>query len=46
MSAAEYTRIRNMPLTDLRRLGAWELARFIEASSTLQRKMILQALSA
>lgn len=46
MSAAEYTRIRNLPLTELRCLGAWELVRFIEASSPMQRKMIQRALSA
>lgn len=44
MSATDYTRIRNMPLADLRKLGAWELARYIEASSPIQRQMILQAL--
>lgn len=46
MSAADYNRIRNMPLTDLRKLGAWELARYINASTPIQRQMILQALSA
>lgn len=46
MSAADYNRIRNMPLADLRKLGAWELVRYIEASSPVQRQMIVQALSA
>lgn len=45
MSAEEYTRIRQMPLSDLHRLGAWELVRFIEASSQLQRQLILKALA-
>lgn len=43
MSAAEYTRIRNTPLSDLRRLDAWEVARFIESISPLQRQMIMRA---
>lgn len=44
MSAAEYNRFRQMNLTDIRSLGAWELVRLIEASSPVQRQMILQAL--
>ena len=45
MSDAEYTRIRQMPLSDLRQMGAWEFARYFEASSQFQRKMILLALA-
>lgn len=45
MSHADYTRIRNMPLSNLSQLGAWELVRYIEASSKVQRQMILKALS-
>lgn len=45
MSDAEYTRIRQMKLSELRKLGAYELARFVEASNKVQRQMILQALA-
>lgn len=45
MSDADYTRIRKMPLSDLCQLGAWELMRYIEASSPLQRQMILKVLA-
>lgn len=44
MSSAEYNRIRNMPVTNLKQLGAYELQRFIEASSPVQRTMILKLL--
>lgn len=44
MSEAESTRIRQMSFTDLKKMGAYELQRFIEASSKVQRQMILQAL--
>lgn len=45
MSEVDYTRIRKMALSDLHQLGAWELVRYIEASSPLQRQMILKALT-
>lgn len=44
MSDAEYNRIRQTSFTNLKQMGAYELQRFIEASSPFQRKMILQAL--
>ncbi len=45
MSDADYTRIRKIPLSDIHQLGAWELVRYIEASSPVLRQMILKALS-
>jgi hypothetical protein len=46
MLDAEYTRIRQMPLSDLRQLGVWEFARYFESCTKFQRKMILLALGA
>ncbi|MHC8403507.1 hypothetical protein ACYZTX_29810 [Pseudomonas sp. MDT1-17] len=44
MSGTEYTRILETPLSDIRKMGIWAFARYFEASSPLQRQMILQAL--
>ncbi len=44
MSDADYTRIRNMPFSNLCQLGAWELVRYMEACSPFQRQMMLKAL--
>lgn len=46
MSDAEYTAIQAKPLRELRGLPFWQVIRFIERCSPLQRKMIVQALAA
>ncbi|WPE96038.1 hypothetical protein PQC53_31860 (plasmid) [Pseudomonas aeruginosa] len=44
MTPSEYATAGNLPLQSLASLPLWELARYIEASSPVQRQMILQAL--
>lgn len=44
MSDAEYNRIRQISFSNLKQMGAYELQRLIEASSTVVRQMILREL--
>lgn len=44
MSGTEYTHILHTPLSDIHKMGIWAFARYYQASSPFQRKMILRAL--
>ena len=44
MSAEDYTHILATPLSDIHKLGIWAFARYYEASSPVQRQMIMRAL--
>jgi hypothetical protein len=46
MTQTEYATAGNLPLQSLARLPIWSLVRYIEASSPVQRQMILQAIRA
>lgn len=44
MSAEEYTRIGQMKLSELSKIGVWKFAAYFQASTEIQRQMILCAL--
>ncbi len=46
MSDAEYNEISALPLTELRGLNCWKLARFLTRCGPIQREMIIQAITA